>query len=602
MTAPTIQENFNLTPYTTFGIAVKCRYFAEYSSVRELKAILRTPEYQQNETLHIGGGSNLLFTADYPGMVLHSLITGMQLYRKDAETAYVIAGAGEKWVDLVNFCVDHELAGLENLAYIPGEVGASAIQNVGAYGVEAKDCIFKVEAYDRLTHETREFTVEECRYGYRDSVFKREARGRYFILRVAFRLRPGTEARNLTYGPLKSLRERLGHDPDIREVRDEITRIRREKLPEPSETGSAGSFFKNPLVRKPYYDEWLSKQWPDMPHYPVAGNDFFVKIPAGWLIEHAGLKGARVGGAEVYPRQCLVLANAGGATGEDVRRLSDEVIHTVYRKYGVALSPEVNIITSQIEVKVLGTGTSRGVPEIGCRCNVCSSEDPRDDRQRASVLVKTSGLTLLIDASPDFRRQALDNEITQIDAVLLTHSHFDHVGGLDDLRPFCEKEDLPIYLRPDVASDLRKRLDYCFRESHYPGIPQFRLNEIANEPFRIRGVKITPISVFHAKLPIVGYRIGDFVYITDAKTVPEEEFEKLEGVDTLIVNSLRRTEHFSHFSLAESLAFIERVKPRQAYLTHLCHQMGTHEDTEKILPPNVHIAYDGMEIITRKVR
>lgn len=597
-----IKENFDLTPYTTFGIPVRCRYFAEYSSVNELKEILRTKEYQQGEALHIGGGSNLLFTSDYPGMILHSLIKGLHIYRKDESTAYVIAGAGEEWDDLVRFCIENDLAGLENLAYIPGEVGASAIQNVGAYGVEAKDCIFKVECYDRLSHQVREFSNEECCYAYRDSIFKNEARGRYFVLRVAFHLRPGKEARSLSYGPLKSLEERLGHTPSISEVYAEITRIRREKLPEPSEKGSAGSFFKNPLVHKGYYQEWLLRRWPDMPSYPVEGNSSFVKVPAGWLIEHAGLKGMRIGGAEVYEKQSLVLVNSGGATGEDVNQLSEEIMHRVFTKYGVSLSPEVNIISPKIEVTVLGSGTSRGIPEIGCRCEVCASTDPHDKRRRASVFVKTAGLNLLIDVSPDFRAQAIDNEIREIDAVLVTHSHFDHVGGMDDLRPYCEKSDLPVYLRKDVADDLRRRLDYCFRTSHYPGIPSFKLIEIANEPFFIKGVKIIPISVFHAKLPIVGYRIGDFAYITDAKTIADEEVEKLYGVDTLIVNALRHTDHFSHFSLNEALSLIDRVNPRQAFLTHMCHQMGRHAEIEKMLPPNVHLTFDGMKIVSQRTK
>ena len=208
-----IHKDVDITSYTTFGIKVKAKYFAEYSNVRQLEAIMRTPEYQQNEVLHIGGGSNLLFANDYNGFVLHSRIEGITEYRKNDTTVYVIAGAGVKWTDLVDYCVEHGLAGLENLAGIPGEAGASAIQNVGAYGVEAKDHIFKVECYDRLSHKIVNFTNEECRFGYRDSIFKHEAKGRYFVLRVCYKLTPCTIASDLNYGPLKSLAEQLGHAP-----------------------------------------------------------------------------------------------------------------------------------------------------------------------------------------------------------------------------------------------------------------------------------------------------------------------------------------------------------------------------------------------------
>lgn len=593
---PLIHTDFDITPYTTFGIKATTRFFAEYSTVKELEEIMRTPQYQQSHVLHIGGGSNLLFIKDYPGIVLHSAIKGIKVYRKNASTVYVIAGAGEKWTDLVDFCVGEGFAGLENLAYIPGEAGASAIQNVGAYGVEAADSIHSVECYDRLAHRVVTFKREECDYGYRDSMFKRKGKGRYFVLRVCFRLTPDTTARNLDYGPLRSLEERLGHKPTIAEVRDEVIAIRRSKLPEPHEEGSAGSFFTNPVVNRKFFEEVVLRHNPDVPHYDLPATPHLVKVPAGWIVEHAGLKGATQGGAEIYPRQCLVIANRDRATAADVCTLAHRVQHEVFEQFGIRLRPEVNYIDTTIKVCVLGSGTSKGVPEVGCSCDVCRSENSRDKRERASVLVNVSGLDLLIDASPDFRSQALRNNISNIDAVLVTHSHYDHVGGIDDLRPFCVNGDLPLYLRKDVADDLRRRLDYCFREHLYPGVPVFELHEIGNEPFYIRDVKIVPISVKHARLPIVGFRIGDFAYITDAKTIAPQEVEKLRGVKTLIVNALRFTPHFSHFTVDEALALIADIKPREAYLTHICHEMGLHDEVNGRLPEGVRLAYDGLRL------
>lgn len=586
-----IQENFDITPLTTFGVKAKARFFAEYSSVKELQQIMRTPEYQQNEVLHIGGGSNLLFIRDFNGIVLRSAIKGLQVYRKNSDTVYLIAGAGEDWPGLVDFCVEQGLAGLENLAGIPGQAGASAVQNIGAYGVEAKDCIFKVECYDRLTHTVRNFTREECRFAYRDSIFKQEAKGRYFVLRVCYKLTPSDKAQHLDYGPLKGLADVLGHAPSIAEVRDEVIRIRQSKLPDPVELGSAGSFFKNPIVPRSYYKSVVLAVDAAVPYYDV--DEDRVKIPAGWLIEHAGLKGCRIGDAQVYEKQCLVIVNRGNATGTSVKALAEHVSKTVKEKYGVYLRPEVNFIDTSVHVEVLGSGTSKGVPEPGCMCRTCRSKDPHDKRLRSSVLVRTHGLTFLIDASPDLRAQALRSGLLDIDATILTHQHYDHVGGLDDLRAYGVDKDVPIYASASVVSDLRKRLDYCFRPHPYPGVPNLELHEIGVTPFYFRGVKIVPIKVMHASLPILGFRIGDFAYVTDAKTIEDSELEKLQGVKVLIVNALRFKEHFSHFNVSEALAFIEKVKPQQAWLTHICHDMGLHSEVE--LPDNVRLAYDGLK-------
>lgn len=594
-TTPVIVRDYDLTAHTTFGIPVRAAMYAEYSSVPELIRLSRTPEFMENEVLHMGGGSNLLFVRDFDGLVLHSAIKGITRYDKDEETVFAIAGAGEKWTDFVDWCVANGLGGVENMAGIPGEVGASAVQNVGAYGVEAKDVIHSVECFDTVARKTRIFKADECRFGYRDSFFKHDGRGRYYVLRVGFRLRRNPVACHLEYGSLASLADRLGHQPDIAEVKAEVERLRAGKLPDPEVIGSAGSFFKNPVINRYYFEEEVLARCADVPFYDI--DDKRVKVPAGWLIEHAGLKGARIGGAEVYPRQCLVIANAGGATAADVVELAGKVTREVNERFGILLSPEVNYIDTGMSITVLGSGTSKGVPEIGCGCRVCRSADSRDKRQRASVMVRTRGLDLLIDASPDLRCQALANGINHIDAVLLTHQHYDHVGGVDDLRPFCINGSLPIIASRVVDGDLRRRLDYCFREHLYPGVPRFDMRVIDGlTPVWFNGVKIIPVRVMHGRLPILGYRIGDFAYITDAKTIEESEKEKLRGLKVLVINALRRKEHFAHLSLDEALALIDELKPDEAYLTHFSHEMGLHADLERQLPPHVHAACDGLRI------
>ncbi len=592
-----IEYDKDLTDLTTFKVPAKAAIYAEYKDEKDLLALSRTPEFTENEFLHIGSGSNLLFVTPFKGIVLHSEIKGITQYSKDEETVFVIAGAGEKWTDLVEYCISHKIAGLENMAGIPGEVGASAVQNVGAYGAEAGDFIHSVECFDVETRKKVLLKNEECHFGYRDSIFKHEAKGKLIVMRVSYRLRKGTEAKNLSYRPLQEFAERLGRIPSTRELAEEVVRLRDSKLPNPALIGSAGSFFKNPEPSAYFFQEEIMPRGAGIPSHP-SSKEGRVKLHAAWLIDHAGLKGYRIGGAEVWPQQPLVIANTGGATGKEVAALAAHVVNTVKTKFGINLEPEVNYIDSSIKVTILGSGTSKGVPEIGCTCHTCTSTDPKDKRLRASVLVETHGLRILIDASPDLRQQALREGLSRLNAVLLTHQHYDHVGGIDDVRPFCAEHDLPIYTNPQTAHDLRTRVDYCFRPHPYPGVPRLDLHEVECRPFKIEGLEIIPIEVMHGKLPIYGYRIGNFAYVTDAKTIDDNEKEKLKNLDVLILNCLRvKQPHFAHLILPEALALIEELKPKRCYLTHGCHNLGTHEEISALLPPGVEYAYDG-EVIT----
>ena len=248
-----------------------------------------------------------------------------------------------------------------------------------------------------------------------------------------------------------------------------------------------------------------------------------------------------------------------------------------------------------LEVEFLGTGTSTGVPVLRCHCPVCMSDDPRDKRLRSSVIVRYQGARILIDCGPDFRTQMLRASDDNIDAVLITHIHFDHVAGLDDLRAYCFEKPMPLYARADVMSDLHHRIPYCFSDNPYPGVPQFEEHIIGDEPFMVEGVRVEPIPVMHYRLPIVGFRIGPMAYITDAKTISDEVVERLNGVPLLIINSLRaHGEHLSHMCLGETLDVIARIQPKSSYLIHMSDRMGLHADSPNLLPAGVQLAYDGL--------
>ena len=253
----------------------------------------------------------------------------------------------------------------------------------------------------------------------------------------------------------------------------------------------------------------------------------------------------------------------------------------------------------QGKLTILGSGTSQGVPVIGCDCRVCSSSDKRDKRTRTSVLIHINGENHVIDTGPDFRTQMLRENIQSLKSVIFTHEHKDHIAGLDDIRPFNfkEKRSMNVYATDRVREALLREYHYIFADKKYPGVPNVNLSIIENEKFEIdTGIEIEPIEVLHYKLPVYGFRIGDITYITDAKTISEEEKEKIKGSNILIINALRREPHMSHFNLDEALTFIHEVNPNHAYLTHISHLFGTHTEIEKELPSNVHMAYDGLSL------
>lgn len=335
-----IWENISLRPYNTFGIDAKARYFASFDSIDNLEELLQTKAAAAGKKLILGGGSNILLTHDFDGLVLKNEIGGIEVVNEDNEHIYVKAGAGVNWHQLVMFCVENGFAGMENLSLIPGNVGASPMQNIGAYGVEIKDVFHELEAYELNEAVVRNFTSEDCAFGYRESVFKHRYKGQFVITSVTYRLnkRP---VFHTSYGAIQQELEDLGvKDLSIKAISQAVINIRRSKLPDPNVVGNAGSFFKNPVVPKTLFLS-LQAAFPSIPFFPF--SDDSVKVPAGWLIEQCGWKGFRKGDAGCYPKQALVLVNYGNANGKEIFDLSEEIVQSVKEKFGIELEREVNI-------------------------------------------------------------------------------------------------------------------------------------------------------------------------------------------------------------------------------------------------------------------
>lgn len=334
------QENVSLKPYNTFGIDAIAKRFAAFASVDELNEVMEV--INPNEKLFIlGGGSNVLFTQNFDGVVLKNELHGIRLSREDEEHFYVKAAAGENWHQLVVHCVKNNYAGMENLSLIPGNVGASPMQNIGAYGVEIKDVFYELEAYDTKEKTVITFTKEDCEFGYRESVFKHKYKGRFVILNVTFRLNK-KPVFHTEYGAIQGELERMNvSELSIAAISEAVINIRKSKLPDPAIIGNAGSFFKNPTIDNEVFFI-LKNRFPNIVGF--AQNNGKTKLAAGWLIEQCGWKGYRNGDAGCYDKQALVLVNYGNASGTDIYNLSQQIIESVQQKFGVMLEREVNIV------------------------------------------------------------------------------------------------------------------------------------------------------------------------------------------------------------------------------------------------------------------
>lgn len=337
-----MKTNVSLQSYNSFGFEATARYFVEIKEISELKQLIQTPEFKQEKHLVLSGGNNILFTNDFfDGLVIYMNTKGIEVVHEDADDVVVRAQAGEDWPEFVKEMVRRGYYGVENLAHIPGKVGAAPVQNIGAYGMELKDRFLQCQAMDLATGELRVFTNEACRFGYRESVFKHELKGQYIITSVDFQLSRKGELM-LEYGNIKAyLTEHDMERPTLQQLHDAICAIRDAKLPDVKQLGSAGSFFKNPVIPSEQF-EALQKQYPDIPHYPDDGG--MVKVPAGWLIEQAGWKGWRDEHVGVYEKQALVLVHYGGGKSHNIVELAKKIQSSVEDKFGIGISPEVNFV------------------------------------------------------------------------------------------------------------------------------------------------------------------------------------------------------------------------------------------------------------------
>lgn len=336
-----VRQNVSLLPYNTFGIDVTCRYFVEVTTADELKEVLLDDELNTLPILVVGGGSNMLLTQRFDGLVIKISMHGIEKVKEDASHVWIKAAAGEVWHELVLYCIDKGYGGIENLSLIPGQVGAAPMQNIGAYGVELKEVFEQLEAMEVATGELHTFDSDACQFGYRNSVFKNELKGKYIITSVTLKLQKQPTF-NTSYGAIQNTLEEMGIDElSIQNISKAVIAIRSSKLPNPKEIGNAGSFFKNPEVRPELFAR-IQEKYPDAPNYPLPSGK--IKVPAGWLIEQCGWKGKQIGNTGAHKHQALVLVNYGGATGNEVKQLATDIQRSVKEKFGIDISPEVNII------------------------------------------------------------------------------------------------------------------------------------------------------------------------------------------------------------------------------------------------------------------
>ncbi|MEO6168399.1 MAG: UDP-N-acetylmuramate dehydrogenase [Chitinophagales bacterium] len=334
-------NNQDLESCNTFGISAIAKYFAEINSVDDFRSLIEDPKFKAEEKLILGGGTNILFTKNFDGLVIRNSIRGIEVVKEDPYNTWIKVAAGEPWHPFVLYCVERNLAGIENLSLIPGLVGAAPMQNIGAYGVEIKDTCEEVEAVNRATGEPEVFSNAACEFGYRESVFKHKLKGQFMITAVTFKLNKIFKP-HINYGDIKrTLEEMRVKEITIKSVSDAVIKIRSSKLPDPKVIGNAGSFFKNPVVTKKQFNELIAKH-PLMPNYSQKNGE--VKIPAGWLIEQCGWKGKVIGHTGAHKTQALVLVNYGNATGHEVYQLALEIKDSVLAKFGIKIIPEVNLV------------------------------------------------------------------------------------------------------------------------------------------------------------------------------------------------------------------------------------------------------------------
>lgn len=335
-----IQHNFSLKNYNTFGIEAKAKQFVAVHNLDELQAVLKN--HSSEKKFILGGGSNMLLTQDIDALVIHIDLKGKKIIKEDDDFVWVESQAGEVWHEFVLWTIDQNFGGLENMSLIPGNVGTTPVQNIGAYGAEIKDTFVSCDAMNIKTQEVKTFTKDECKFGYRESIFKQEAKDKFIITSVVFKLKKHSHTINIDYGDIKAeLAKNNVNNPTIKDVSNAVIAIRNTKLPNPKELGNSGSFFKNPVISKELFKKVQAK-FPEVKHFEVSPTE--VKVPAGWLIENAGLKGYRNGDAGVHKNQALVLVNYGNATGRDILNLSKYVQKTVFDKYGIEIEAEVNVI------------------------------------------------------------------------------------------------------------------------------------------------------------------------------------------------------------------------------------------------------------------